>query len=307
MKLGIKTGLKSNWQSDLVATKPDFCEIWFDINRKDQYRDLFEFLKGSKIRFGLHFWGANAAGILANIAYPDQEILQSSRQLIKKTIDIASIHRAFYVNLHASGKRLTTVDFDQEKFIPLTKSADLAICRQNLAESLMFLAGYARRHGVQLLLESTPKLGVGHPWRGKAGRLKPVDTGEFPVDEILFVFDVIKSIGFTNDFGHTASLTDSATRTFLLESLFSVSRRLLPRTKLLHVSYIIPPYNGTDYHGSLTYPEFNSDQALPNRTEMLKLLKIYLDQDVCALVEPESNHTGNFIALKQLINQLQSF
>src|SRR3989344_2154429 len=106
MKLGIKTGLKSNWQADLVATKPDFCEIWFDINRKDQYRDLFEFLKGSNIHFGLHFWGANAAGILANIAYPDQEILQSSRQLIKKTIDIASIHRAFYVNLHASGKRL---------------------------------------------------------------------------------------------------------------------------------------------------------------------------------------------------------
>ena len=77
-------------------------------------------------------------------------------------------------------------------------------------------------------------------------------------------------------------------------------------TKLLHIGFIIPPYNGTDYHSCLYYDEFKTETAVPNYNETKQLLKMFINRDdVGVLVEPEKDHVGNFESLKQMFQDLQ--
>ncbi len=304
MKIGIKVGLKSNWKTDLEATKPDFCEIWFDSRRINDYSELFGFLKQQKIPAGLHFWGASPNGTLANLAYPDSEILTISRNLLRQTIDAAARTQAVYVNFHPCGKILSRVDFEKEKFTPFTKLLPTSESLIILEESLSFASQYANSLGVMLTVESTPKLAAGSPWTGKNGRMQPTTIGEFAVSEIEPLLKKLK-LFFANDFGHTCSNIISTDRQEVKEFLFNIARRLAHITKLLHVSYIVPPYNGTDYHGCLYYDELKSPTAIPNYDEMKQLLKLFVQRDdVMALVEPEKDHIGNFQALINLVKEI---
>lgn len=304
MKLGIKVGLKSDWKADVLATQPDFCEIWFDSRHIEQYSDLFSFLKRENIPAGIHFWGATPDGTLANLAYPDTHILQASGELVRKTIEAAATNNVLYVNLHPCGKLLTRVDFDIESFTPYTKAVATSTAMTLLEESLTGLTEFAGDRGILLTLESTPKLALGTPWSGKSGRLKPVAIGEFTVSEIEPLLNK-PHLYFANDIGHTSSNIVTSDRNEAKNLLFNIARRLAQQTKLLHVSYIIPPYNGTDYHGCLYYDEFLTHAAVPNRDEMKQLLKLFIKRnDVYTLVEPETDHVRNFQALKQLITEV---
>lgn len=304
MKLGIKIGLKSNWQADLEATEPEFCEIWFHSGKIGQYQPLFEFIQKLGIGVGLHFWGVLDDGTLANLAYPNNKILNASRQLVKNTIDCAAQYNAVYVNLHPTGRVLTHVNFEAEEFTPYSPLADLNQTRSILQESLTQQADYARRKNVPLCVESVPPLALGNPWRGKSGSIKPMDIGEFPISEFADVLHT-NNLYFSNDFGHTGANIISDNRTSVKNFLFDTTRQLASRTKLLHIGYIIPPYNGIDYHGNLYDAKLQSDAAVPNFTELKQLLGIFKDRsDVYALVEPESDHTGNYKFLKNLVESL---
>lgn len=304
MKLGIKVGLKSDWKNDLITTQPDFCEIWFDSRKIPEYEELFAFTQKRGIATGIHFWGALPDNTLANLAYPDKEILNESRDLVKKTIEIAGKNKSIYVNLHPAGKLLTRVDFDKEEFEVYTKETPQNTVLTNLKESLKLISEYAKNLGVPVCLESVPLRALGHPWTGAAGRKKPIGIGEFIVNEIE-PFLNIDNLYFANDFGHTAGNIVSNDRNLVIDQVFNITKRLAPRTKLLHVSYIIPPYNGTDYHGCLYYDEFSTSQAVPNRDEMKQLLKLFIERDdVGALVEPEKDHIKNFFTLKKLVSEV---
>lgn len=301
MKLGIKIGLRNNWQHDVIQTRPDFVEVWFHAGQIEKYKQLLNFLQQQHTPIGLHFWGCLPDQTLANLAHPDKQILQYSRNLVKKTIDLASNYQVIYVNLHPGATKLAKIDFDQEKTEPLTKPADINICMATLTESLVDLAGYAKKRQTRLLVESVPKLCLGTPWHGRIGRLQPIDIGELQIKNLVKLLN-IDNLYFTNDFGHTAGNIISSHRTTIKQFLFNTTEQLADKTKLLHVSYIIPPYNGTDYHGSLTYDEFETTSSLPNYQETQRLLKLFVDRDdVYALVEPETDHVGNFLALKQLV------
>lgn len=304
MKLGIKVGLKSDWKADLLATRPDFCEIWFDSRQIEQYNDLFAFLKKDGIPAGIHFWGAIPDGTLANLAYPNSGVLVASRKLVRQTIETAAKQQTLYVNLHPCGTLLGYVDFTKEIFTPYSQKVPLIRALPLLEESLMQLIDYAQSLGVVLTVESVPRLALGNPWQGKLGRLHPVDWGEFAVYEIEYLFQKIPHLYFANDIGHSASNIISNDRTAVKDTVFNIARRLASKTKLLHVSYIIPPYNGTDYHGCLYYDEFSTDAAVPNRSEMVELLKLFVNRDdVFALVEPEKDHVRNFQTLQHLVNE----
>lgn len=304
MKLGIKVGLKSHWKADLIATRPDFCEIWFDSRNIEKYDDLFAYLKKEAIPAGIHFWGATPDGTLANLAYPDDTILHTSRELVRKTIEAAAKQQVIYVNLHPCGKLLSRVDFDKETFTPYTEAVAIPSALTILEESLRELTRYAYNQAVSLTLESTALLALGSPWTGKFGRMKPTNIGEFTVSEIELLLRMPK-LYFANDFGHSGSNIATSERDEVKRLIFNIARRLASQTKLLHVSYIIPPYNGTDYHGCLYYDEFSTPDAVPNRDEMKQLLKLFNDRDdVYALVEPETDHVRNFQTLKQLVAEI---
>lgn len=304
MKLGIKVGLRGNSPKDLQATCPDFCEVWFHSGKIDDYDNLFREIKKSGCGVGLHFWGATSDGTLANFAYPDREILRQSRELLRQTIEIAARHNALYVNMHPCGKLLSKVDFEKAEFVPFTKQAEFSQVFTNLQESLFLAAEQAKNSGITLTLESVPSRSLGAPWTGKDGRIKPIYIGELTVAETVPLIDGDK-IYFANDFGHSAGNIISDNRDLVIKTVFEITRRLAVKTRLLHVGYIIPPYNGTDYHGNLYSDEFKSPPAVPNILEMKQLLNLFnRREDVYALVEPEKDHIGNFRILKQLVQEI---
>lgn len=304
MKLGIKVGLKGDSVADLEITKPDFCEVWFHSGKISEYDELFTHIKRLRVGCGLHFWGALADNTLANLCYPDQSVLKTSRDLIKKTIDAAAKNGCWYVNIHPGGARLSRVDFEGQNYIPYGPNTTFEQSRLLLAEMTHELAAYAQSRNIPLYIESVPTVGIGHPWYGIEGRLKPVEMLELP----LKYYDLalkISNVYFTNDLGHTTANLAGKSRTEMKAFIFKTTTELVNQTKLLHVGYIIPPYNGTDYHGCLYYDEFKTNAAIPNYEEIKMLLSLFKNRPfVGALVEPEVDHPHNFQILKRLVAEL---
>lgn len=301
MLLGIKGGLLGNPFADLAAARPDFCELWFHSGKIDEYKALFEYLKQQNIRAGIHFWGMTQDGILANFAYPDAEILYKSREMAFQTLEAAAKHKALYVNFHPTGSCLTRVSFEKEYFDPYTSPVPLKTALPILTESFTLLASRAKSYGIPICIESVPLNALGHPWRGMIGRHKPVFIGEFSMLDVKSLLS-IDNVYFANDFGHSAGTIKTTDRQAVFNRLKDISEKFLEETKLLHVGYIVPPYNGTDYHGCLYYDELKTPVAVPNETELINLLKLYSTRkDVYALVEPETDHVRNFQVLKTLV------
>ena len=303
MKLGIKVGLKNNSYQDLISAAPDFCEVWFHVNKIADYNNLFSQIKQLKIGAGLHFWGNTSNNTLVNLAYPNKQNLSESIELVKQTINVASKHNCLYVNMHPGSSVLSNVNFERDviDFKPFGKQISLQLLQETFYNSVHKLANYADNLGIKLIIESVPKYSYSVNSLGQLDRNVYVDFGELPIEIIKTVLN-IDNVYFANDFGHTLANQENLARSQLLENLWSVSKKLLTKTKLLHVSYIIPPYNGTDYHGSLLFDEFTSDLAIPNKSEMIKLLSLYKKNDIYALVEPVSDHVGNFQMLKSLLS-----
>ena len=304
MKIGIKIGLKSDWKNDLIKTQPEFCEIWYDARYPEKYDEIFQYLLAHQIPSGLHFWGVTHDGILANLAYPDKVIFESSMKLALSCLETAKKRKCIYVNFHPTGTVTSKIDFDKELIEPVGIRYSYKETYPRLEESFSNLATIASENGTIITLESVPKLTMRHGWNGKNARLDTTDMGEMPITEIEEIFDV-PNIYFAHDFGHTLGGLINPTRTLAIDFIFNIARRLQNKTKLLHVSYIVPPYNGTDYHGSLCYDEFSTTSAIPNRDEIKQLLKMYLTQDeIYALVEPEKDHIGNYRALEKLVREV---
>jgi hypothetical protein len=68
------------------------------------------------------------------------------------------------------------------------------------------------------------------------------------------------------------------------------------------LGYVIPPYNGVDFHDSLDNPLLDTDDAIPNKKEMVKLLKIFENrEDVWILVEPKEDHVKNYLLAGKIL------
>ena len=78
-----------------------------------------------------------------------------------------------------------------------------------------------------------------------------------------------QGLAIANDFGHTAAncLSNSSQEvwTFLKQHTHAFS----PYTKLLHITYLVSPYNGTDFHDQLDNPIFDTPDAVPNKKHMI--------------------------------------
>lgn len=297
MKIGIKTGLK-NYQ-DLDEVQPDFCELWFHSGKIDEYDELFAAIKRKGCQHGLHFWGALEDGTLANLAYPDKEVLNSSIELVKKTIDVAAKEGSWYVNVHPGGAQLARIDFVKDSLEPYGAVATFEECQKTATSSLQILLDYAKSKDVLLLLESVPPVST-----DSIKHRRPVYTGELPFAYVEGILTTLPQLQFTNDFGHTASNLISDDRTQISAYLFDKTKKYAPRTRLIHTGFLIPPYNGTDYHGNLYEDIFKTAAAIPNESELVALLNLFRDRtDVGVIVEPSGSHPRNFEILKTLIHR----
>jgi hypothetical protein len=107
-----------------------------------------------------------------------------------------------------------------------------------------------------------------------------------------------------NDFGHTAAsvLTDDVNSVW--RYLLDFTRAVVKQTKLIHLGFLVPPYNGTDFHDSLANPLFETTKAVPNKQQTLELLRIFKNRpDTYILVEPNGGHVGNYFLAKKLLDE----
>ncbi len=299
MKLGIKIAPGNPWKRDIEATHPQMVEIWYNAARPDDYNEIFDYLSDTPIEVGLHYWGALPNNILSNISYPDKHVNDSSIALIKATIDTAAAHGCVYVNMHTDLYSLLEVNFGSMAIRVASKTANRATSNAIFTKRVLELNAYAAAKNVILTVETVP---IKDPpnWRMDRDRTRSRDIHQMPLSVHLDL--ATHGMAIANDFVHTACNLITDDRAAIWQFLYQTSRRLAPKTRLIHLGFLLPPYNGVDCHDSLDNPDFDTDAAIPNKTEMIELLKLFRQRDdVWILVEPKSDHQKNYFLARGLL------
>ncbi len=300
MTLGIKVGPHKQSFLDLAQTNAPFAEVWFNISRADDYTELFAELKRRKMQVGLHFWGALPDGTSPGFGYPDRSILDASATLVRQTIDIAAGHGFDYVNIHPGSRAIVKIDLDRMDYPYVSEPIPLARAEAIFLEEVDKLNQYAKDRGVVLTVETVSRRLQKTDWYNPASRLKPFDSYQLPVASIQAAAN--HGVAIANDFVHTATDPISSDPHEIWKYLYSTTQSLAPRTRLIHLGFLVPPYNGTDYHDTLENPILDTDQALPNRQHMIELLKLFGNRDdVWILVEPNGRHTENYFLAQKIL------
>lgn len=299
MKLGIKVGGNPDDIYRLEKTGARYCEVRFIVEEAHKFADLLNYIKKQNIQPNFHHWAA-FDGILANPAAPGS-LGEQTVKTIKKTIDIAASYQAGYVVIHPGETKKNIVNHKQGYIRPVKTIATTDEAEKLLLKRIELLNNYAKDKGVMFLTETVPPYDP-EKWMSAEGRINKVDIGKLQ-------FGIIEKIAhrghfIANDFEHTACHIQSESHDKIYSYLYQKTKKLAPQTKLLHLGYIIPPYNGTDYHGDLSDPEFVSPEALPNKVEMFKLLQLFKDRnDVWVIPEPTNDHVGSYKVAQELLRK----
>lgn len=304
MKLGIKVSAKKSSIDDLNATNPAMAEVWFDVHRANEYTELFDALKRRGIDVGLHFWGATADGLWANIAYPQKELIALSMDMIKKTIDIAAQNSFVYVNIHPGCSAKVAIDLASGVARPASKPINLDSSIKLFIENATELHDYANTRNVVLTVETVPMRSTDF-WNDQ-GRRKDSDhiinLHELPTEAIVAC--AAKGLWVANDFGHTSAniITDNSNKVWVY--LKKITHKIAAQTRLIHLNFILEPFNGTDIHDMLDNPLLETNRSVPNKNQMIELLKLFKDRDdVWVLTEPREDHVRNYFLAKKIIEQ----
>ena len=300
MKLGIKVGPQKQSILDLEETNAPFAEVWFRIDKKDDYDNLFSFLRKKHIDTGLHFWGLTHEDVVPTLTHDDVSLLQESMSLMKQTIDIAYQNTFSYVNIHPGFRMRIGCEYTDLVFSP--KDDRIVPYEQatiHFLDSVEQLTAYAKRKNVVLTVETTPiRLQTGSLYNNE-NRLSVQDCSEYsylhlPTDTLQFAI--------ANDFGHIAANRISEHAKPVWDFLYKKTIEYAPKTRLLHLGFIVPPYNGTDYHDQLDNPIFETPDAVPNKNQMVDLLRLFQKRDdVWALAEPNGQHVKNYFIAQKLL------
>ncbi len=301
MKLGIKIAITNSSIADLDAANPAAAEVWFNIAHAEDYTPLFEALKKRKIDVGLHFWGALPDGTWMNIAYPDSNLINHSLKFMRDTIKIAARYGFSYVNIHPGCQAKVAIDFEHESFRLLSNPVDLHTSESLFIENAIDLSEYAKALNIVFTVETVP-LRVTSGWYDIQARLHPMNIYELPVESIISASE--HGLWVANDFVHTSANKITDTAIDVWKYLKVTTEKLAPTTRLIHLGFLLPPYNGTDFHDMLDNPLLETDQAVPNKKQMMDLLQIFNNRDdVWIITEPKTDHVKNYFLAKAILTQ----
>ena len=301
MKLGIKVNADQASFTRLSDANPPLVEVWFNVNAADGYTELFDELKRRKCDVGLHFWGKLDDHIAPNIAYPDQKLIDGSIALMRQTIDIAAANRFQYVNIHPGAAAKSKVDYAKENYTVTGDPVDLETATELFLENARTLHMYALSRNVVFTVETVPAR-ITRGWYDEKARLNPNNIYELPASAIAEAAS--SGLWIANDFCHTAANVITDGPDVVWTYLKGFTNHVAAATKLIHLGFVMPPYNGTDNHDELDNPILNTDAAVPNTKQMLELLKLFQNRDdVWILVEPKKNHVKNYRLAQKLLDQ----
>lgn len=300
MNLGMKVAPDKRSMEDLKSVQPDFTEVWFNYNEKATYEELFFVLRERVPHSGLHFWGMLANGHLTTFAYDDPQVTRESADLVKRTIDIAQRNGFSYVNIHPGPRALVTMDFKHQRWSVHSDPTPVDRAEALFRTAVQELQAYAHAHDVLLTVETVPMHSADNWLSDKHGDI--VNLHELPVSVMTRLADL--GVPVANDFGHTAATVLSSDPIVLWNHLYAVTKTLAPYTRLIHIGFTIPPFDGTDYHDTLENPLFASGRTIPNKMQIIELFKLFKNRsDVNALVEPKTDHVKNFLLARALLEE----
>lgn len=322
---GFKIGLR-DWKEKLEQCKaltgsyPAYVEIYFRVDKIPEYDAMFSFLEKNNIKSGLHFWGVlksspptGEAGIEPNLLSSHKWIQNQSVMLMQSAIKVAASHKCVYLNVHPGALKERTLDLDESAYqmakLPETTYEE---GRKNLLSNAARLSKIAEKYGVLLTFETLP-MNCPKNWLAPHNAKNLLIAKQCPVE---FYGDLIDNGYFVaNDFGHTVASIDTNTdryrnlslqenREIVLKHLFDWTKKLAPRTRLIHCNLTLPPFDGVDEHLGLLPEDFAKD-SLPKKQELIGLLKIFKGrEDIYVLNEPESCHVENYIELVELLKSI---
>lgn len=300
MTLGIKVGPRRQSFLDLEQTNAPFAEVWFNINRADDYTSLFAELKHRRMQVGLHFWGQLEDGTSPGFGYPDKQILTASSGLVKQTVDRAAQEGFQYVNIHPGSRAIVKIDLDRMDYPYVSESIPLSRAGPIFLAEMVKLNEYAASKGILLTVETVCRRVQKTDWYKPESRLAPIDIYQLPVASIRAAAD--RGVAVANDFVHTATDPVSDNPKNIWEFLYRTTKSLAGATRLIHLGFLVPPYNGTDYHDTLENPALETDQTLPNKQQMVELLRLFKNRDdVWILTEPDGRHAENFLLAQNIL------
>lgn len=304
MKLGLKVASRVQDIENLQKTKAKFCEIRFVFEQADSFKPLLRYIKKAGIQPNFHFWAAFENNIMANPAAPGK-LGKQTAQAIKETIRLASKYKAGYVVIHPGTTMKNILNQTTPGVQPIETITSVEEAEKILIERLKKLSRFAEEYHLELITETVTPLDP-IKWMSAEGRQKTIDIGSLPLSTIEKIAQ--KGFPIANDFEHTACNYQSADKKTLFDFLYKKTKELEAFTKLVHLGYLIPPYNGTDFHGNLNDKQFVSDFALPNKKETIQLLKLFKSRkNLWVIPEPVTDHIGSYKISREMIKEALKF
>lgn len=303
MIIGFKTG-PANWAEGQRIVEEDggsMCEVWFRIDRADDYDTMFSWLRARNVAIGLHYWALVDGQIKPNISARDEAVRAETVRQIKRTIEAASDLEAVYVNIHPGALLLEKINFENrtqqlvvgQKAAGLTwQESDTERCLEVVAD----LTAYARERGVLLTIETI-----------LARELVSFDHREPTYESAttpLSCMARLAEAGFAiaNDITHTVTWfgLENPDRGYQWEKLLAFTNKIAPATRLLHINTVQPPFNGTDSHDGILPADF-ANGVFPSQDQVRHIIDIFRNRpDVFIVPEPREYMQENYRELVRL-------
>lgn len=305
MICGFKTGPRS-WEEGkkLVADEgAKMCEVWFRVDKHQEYEKYLKWLIKNNITTGLHHWAACKNGIKNNLSTHHSAVRDESIAQMKKSIDIGSEYGCVYVNIHPGARNLEKVILTpwKSELLPGAEPTDKEEADRLMIDAAIELDAYAKKRGITFLIEtlSGAECIVG------GDRSNVYRPGNSSLDLMRNL--VANDISITNDLVHTVAAHEyqgPPSKKDMWQVLIDFTKETALATKLLHINTLLPPYNGTDSHDGITVDDFK-EGVFPNEDQIMEILSLFKERDDVYLVpEPKQDMKLNHLALKKMVAAL---
>jgi sugar phosphate isomerase/epimerase len=306
VRLGIKVG-PGDWQDKLadprepVHLQIEHAEVYLDLARLAAYEPLFCWLSGRGMPGGLHASTMLPGGVMPNLGSADAELRVASVSHLERTIDVAAEAGMVYVVVHPGSCRDWGIR--EGRTFCTGVPASPTERDQRIVDALLRLAAYARSRGVALLAENMPAYDFAA--YDPVDRVHYIDVGFVPYPVLVSLGE--RGVGLCVDVGHLyAELSGQAPGVDPTLQVMDVTPDLVPHAQLLHLSSVVPPWNGTDSHNGF----LDADAALgavPTRAQLRPWLRLFAGRDLPAVPEPDGGaavHLENVRVLRAWMGEL---
>jgi sugar phosphate isomerase/epimerase len=306
VRLGIKVG-PDDWQDKLRDLADPNClpvehvEVYLNLARFDAYVPLLSWLRERGMSVGLHASTSLADGLMLNLGSPDPHVRAESASLLERTIDVGAETGMRHVVVHPGSCR----DWEIRGGRTYCRGAPATPQERDrhVIDALLRLAAHAAGQGVALLAENMPAYDFAA--YEPPDRIHVVDVGFVPYRLLAQLGQ--RGVGLCVDLGHLyAEMSALGPGVDPTPQVMAATRALAPYAGLVHLSTVVPPWNGTDSHNGFLDADYALG-AIPGRAQLLAWLELFPGDGLCAVPEPSGGAAVHLDNVRVLRSWMEPF